>query len=399
MNRPSRQWFAVLTYFILLTTAASAEPLVSPTWGFSIDLPEGYALVGGDGNNRFSFATETGAHLDLIAYPAGRYESPDAAASNAIERLKAKAEASAFSYRGKKAILMSLTFDAGEGPVEGWGLCVELAPQASSRAAGRSAPTLLALAYGPAGDADLDGFHRSALDSIAPTAADKRAPGPLSAFAYPATGKKTTRIAGLDAEATIDGSDAEAARSLVDREFAVLTHYADSPLWKEAWSRFYRFIYRDSYERLADIAFTVERALSAAGAANEEGGGGQVAPNAERRLTERALAWVQGFSYERDLMGSDFVDLVSAATEGSGDCDSRALLLAVVLMHANIDAAIMVSRDYSHAMGLVSTEGAGARFEYGGVKWVVAETTAKVALGLIGKKTADPAKWLGILFQ
>jgi hypothetical protein len=399
MNRPSRRWFAILTLFGILATAASAEPLISPTWGFSIDLPEGYALVGGDGSSRFSFASETGARVDLIAYSAGRYESPDEAASQAAEKLGAKTEASAFSYRGKKAVLMSLAFDAGEGPVEGWGLCVELAPQASARGAGRSAPTLLALAYGPAADADLDGFHRSALDSIAPTPADKRAPGPLSAFAFPTTGRKTVRIAGLDAAATIDGSDAEAARSLVDREFAVLTHYADSPLWKEAWSRFYRFIYRDSYERLADIALAVERALSAAGTANAEGLGGQGGSNAGRRLTERALAWVQGFAYERNLMGSDFVDLVSAATEGSGDCDSRALLLAVVLMHANIDAAIMVSRDYGHAMGLVSTEGAGARFEYGGVKWVVAETTAKVALGLIGKTTADPKKWLGILLQ
>jgi hypothetical protein len=98
-------------------------------------------------------------------------------------------------------------------------------------------------------------------------------------------------------------------------------------------------------------------------------------------------------------MGSDFVNLVSAATEGRGDCDSRALLLAILLEQANIPGAIMVSREYSHAMGLADIAGPGARFSAGGKRWLVAETTAAVKIGLIGKGSADPAKWLGVIFE
>jgi hypothetical protein len=146
-------------------------------------------------------------------------------------------------------------------------------------------------------------------------------------------------------------------------------------------------IYRDSWERLTDAAFQLERHW------NTDGG----QPDLE--LAKKALRWVQGFKYERDLMGSDFVDPVSAAIEGRGDCDSRALLWAVILAQANIPASIMVSREYSHAMGLADIPGPGARFEAGGKKWLVAETTARVDMGLIGKDVSDIAGWIAVLFE
>jgi hypothetical protein len=116
-------------------------------------------------------------------------------------------------------------------------------------------------------------------------------------------------------------------------------------------------------------------------------------------LAGKALEWVQGFAYERNFSGSDFVNPVSAALEGRGDCDSRAMLWAIILEQANVSAAIMVSAGYGHAMGLVDMEGTGARFDWAGKQWLVAETTARVSLGLIGEKVSDPAQWLGIIFQ
>jgi hypothetical protein len=117
-----------------------------------------------------------------------------------------------------------------------------------------------------------------------------------------------------------------------------------------------------------------------------------------RAFAEKALAWVQGFSYDRDFEGSDFVNIVSAITEGRGDCDSRAMLWAIVLTHADIPAAMMISAEYSHAMGLADINGPGARIEAGGINWLVAETTAKVDIGLIGQDMSDTEKWLGVLF-
>jgi hypothetical protein len=98
-------------------------------------------------------------------------------------------------------------------------------------------------------------------------------------------------------------------------------------------------------------------------------------------------------------MGSDFVNLVSAVTQGRGDCDSRAMLWALILAQADIPAAIMVSREHSHAMGLADIAGTGARFEAEGIKWLVAETTAKVDIGLIGQNVSDIESWLGVIFE
>lgn len=372
-----------------LARNAGAEPLSSPTWGFTIDLPEGYALTEGDGKSRFSFFEEAGkSTVTLVVYAPGRYAAPEALLADTAKRLTAISDVGGFEYRGKQAALAQLSFTGPTGPAEGWALAVELAPAGDG-----GKPLLLALAYGPQGAAGNEERELSALDSICPTEADKRAPGPVTAFSYPSGGRRAVRLPfmGKEIEAIVDAADGEAAKALVDREFRLLVAYSKSPLWQEAWKRFYRAIWRDSYERLAGVSFAVERAVAERAAAERK-------PADQRTLAEGALAWVQAFKYERDLMGSDFVDLSTAALEQRGDCDSRALLAAVILQHANVDAILMVSREYGHAMAGADVAGAGARFKAGKVDYVVAETTAKVALGMIGQNVADPAKWLAVDF-
>jgi hypothetical protein len=72
------------------------------------------------------------------------------------------------------------------------------------------------------------------------------------------------------------------------------------------------------------------------------------------------------------------------------------MLWTVILCQADIPAAIMVSREFSHAMGLADLEGTGAHFESGGKRWLVAETTTKVALGLIREDLSEISKWIGV---
>jgi hypothetical protein len=398
---------------------AFSEPLASPTWGFRLDPPEGYEFTGGDGKSRFSFRSAQGAALDLAVYPGktGTGGSVRALAEDVHQRLANRGEISYFDYHNKPAALLSLEFFAGGQAYTGWGLCVELENREdvspggaisggetssggeSSPAGAGPPPLLLALAYGPAGRGELEVFHLSALDSVAPAGTDRRRPGPVTEFAYPRGEREKKPLAGSGASAFVRRNDAEGAQALVDREFAVLRRSADSPLWKEAWIRFYRAIYRDSFDRLADAAFMLERRWNApdlsAGAAAAAAG----TPAGNRNLAEKALGWVQSFAYERDLLGSDFINLVSAAFEGRGDCDSRALLWAIILEQAGIPGAIMVSREYRHAMGLADLPGAGARFELAGKRWLTAETTAPVALGLIGEQSSDIEQWIGVVFE
>jgi len=384
-----------------------AEELYSPTWGFYLDLPEGFGYVAGDGKNRFSFMDpDAGVSVDIVAYAAGRYASPEALGEDVVKRLLAEAETALFDYRGRRAAITQLAFSSQDGPAEGWALALELG--GLELPAGKR-PILLALAYGEvASDDDAAAWNTeqimlSALDSMAVNAEDRLSPGPVSVFSWPPSERKSMdlQVAGRTTQATLDADDAAAAKALVDREFKVLVAYNDSPKWKEAWSRFYRAIWRDAYSRLADLSFAVERAVSER--AISEGTAAGANPGTDRATSRRMLAegvleWVQGFKYERDLLGSDFVDLPSTATEARGDCDSRALLMAIILQHANTDAILMVSREYGHAMAAVAADGTGARFSHGGAEWIVAETTAKVGLGMIGQNVADPQKWLAIDF-
>ncbi|GHV81491.1 hypothetical protein AGMMS49991_00490 [Spirochaetia bacterium] len=396
----------------MISAFAPADPLYSPTWGCRIDLPGDFAYQSGDGKSRFSFRTPDGITLDMTIYPGARYPNIKALAEDVQKRLGNKGELNFFDYHGKQAALLQLSFStpslssgtqrgsrANSGTQnraianEGWALCVELDNSGDIITAPR--PLLLALSYGPAGNASFQSLYLSALDSIAPAVADTLRPGPVTEFTFPRTQTERITIANSGARAQIYNIDAEAAQALVDREFTILRRYENSPLWKEAWIRFYRAIYRDAFDRLADIAFALEREWNNAGLTQTAAR----SPKEPDTLPAQALAWVQSFTYERNRMGSDFVNLVSAAAEGRGDCDSRALLWAVIVQQANIPAAIMVSREYSHAMGLADIPGSGARFEMEKKKWLVAETTAPVPLGQINAQTSETSKWIGIGFN
>jgi len=365
-----KRYFFVL---IFLPTFLCAEPLYSPTWGFYIDLPAGYAYAEGNGSDRFSFHHPAGAVVDIAVY-ANVYPDVNQMSRDIERRLGNKGELALFEYGEKAAVLMELQFL----DYAGWGLCVQL------DGGGGTPVFLAALAYAPAKQDGMDVYHLSALDSLAPRASDRRRPGPIMEFTWPRGQLQEVPIAGTGLKTLVRQHDAEAAQSLIEREFALMRRYASSPDWQEAWTRYYRAIYRDSRERIADAVVRLER--------NWNDGD-------RRAFATRALNFVQGFSYERDLSGSDFVNLVTAVTEGKGDCDSRAMLWAIILMQGDIPAAMMVSRDYSHAMGLADITGPGARFESEGTKWLVAETTGKVGIGLISQDMSNTEKWLGVLFE
>jgi hypothetical protein len=362
----------IIFFLFFLPAFLFAEPLYSPTWGFFLDLPEGYELVGGNNVDRYSFKGPRGVQFDMVVYN-GTYSDIAQLAADVSRRLQNTGDTALFTYNDKAAALMELRF----GNSAGWGLCLELSGEA-----GRS-PLLVALSYALE-KSGMDLYHLSALDSLAPSAAEQRIPGPVMEFTWPRGEYIEAAIAGTGLKTRIREHDAEAAQSLIEREFALLRDYLSAPQWQAAWIRYYRMIYRDSCDRIADAARQLGRAWNS---------------GTPRTFAEKALSFVQGFQYERNLEGSDFVNLVSAVTEGRGDCDSRAMLWAMLLLQADIPAAMMVSRDYSHAMGLIDIGGAGARFEAGGVSWLVAETTSRVTLGLINQEVSNPKSWLAVLFD
>ena len=357
-----------------------SESLYSPTWGFRLNLPEGYDYVDGDGRDRFSFEGPGGAQFDVVVYN-GAYPSMGELVDDVNRRLGNRGDVDFFEYRDKQAAIIELDL----ADYSGWSICVELGSNAQS-----AAPMLVALAYGPANVNGLGLFHLSALDSIIPSYEEQYYPGPIMEYSYPRGERKQVPLFANGISAMIYENDAEAAQTLVEREFIILENYISTPYWREAWIRYYRIIYRDSYDRIADAVSALTRNWRS---------GSFNSTDAQRAFAQRALAFVQGFSYERHPEGSDFVNLVTAITEGRGDCDSRAMLWAIILCEADIRAAMMISPQHSHAMGLADIPGSGARFDAYETRWLVSETTANVDIGLIAQDQSDPAAWFGIIFE
>ena len=357
-----------------------AESLYSPTWGFSMDLPAGYEYVEGNGQDRFSFSGPSEVKFDLVVYN-NTYQSIKELVDDVNRRLSNSGSADFFTYRGKEAAILELKF----GEYTGWALCLPLTPPSGTRGG-----MLLALSYAPVSGTDMNLFHMSALDSINPSEEDRYYPGPIMDYAYPRGELKEVPLARSGSSARIRENDAEAAQILIEREFNVLLNYMETPFLKEAWIRYYRFIFRDSFDRVTEAA---------AALVNIFGGNTSVSSEEKRAFAQTALTFIQGFEYERNFEGSDFTNLVTAVTEGRGDCDSRAMLWAIILFHAEIRAAMMLSPQHGHAMGLADIAGVGARFEAHETKWLVAETTAKIDIGLIAQEMSDPEAWFGIIFD
>ena len=255
--------------FFLCLLCANAQALFSPTWGFSLDLPAGLSFVEGDGKNSFAFQSQNGLNLSLKVYP--QVKSAMTLADDIQSRLSSTGQSRAFTYDDKPAAFLELRFQN----FTGFGLVLALDSEAH----------LLVLAYGPARSTNLQNMYMASLNSVAPTLRSRLLPGPIIEYLYPRKERKLLKLFGTESSAFVFINDEKAAQALVDLEYAVLTQYKSSPLWAEAWTRFYRMINRDSFDRLSGIDFILEREwrgppLSFAG---------------------HVLDWVQGFTDESTL--------------------------------------------------------------------------------------------------
>jgi len=372
-----KKFFLLLVFLPVFTFA---ESLYSPTWGFYIDLPEGYDFADGNGNDRFSFRGPNGLMFDAVVYN-NRFNTMLDLVEDVNRRLTNQGDVDFFTYNGKQAAIIRLSFR----DYSGWGLAVELGSRSAVK------PMLLALSYNLADSKGLDFnlFHISALDSISPTEAELRYPGPIMEYSYPRGQlKNVTIFSGINT--IIYENDAEASQYLIEREHTIYQNYLNTPYLQEACIRYYRLVYRDSFDRIKNAADAVVRHFN----------GHSAKTDSEKRIfAQKILSWIQGFHYERFIVESDFLNLVTSITEGVGDCDSHSMLFAIILEKADIRSAIMISSYYGHAMALADIKGEGARFEAYQTQWLVAETTDKVDIGQIAQDVSDPEYWFAVIFE
>ncbi len=361
-----------------------SEQVYSPNWGYSLDLPEGFSLSSNQDNTRYQFDhTMLPISLMIAAYPQERYQKASDALGGVYKSLELQGEMDSVLWRGEETSVGVFTMNPAGTEYSGWAVSI-LLPENTG--------TAVFLSYAPTAQfSENELIIVSMLDTIDIVRGTAVESGILTKYAYPSEGDKSValEIDGLKITSTIDAVDIEASEFVVQREYAILTYFANTPLWKESWQRFYRVIYRDSHKRLQRVAFSIYNSLSPKIK--------EVNPDSfDKALTQSLLTWVQGFEYLRIPLGTDFVPLPAVISGSGSDCDSRALLLSVLMNHMRYKTMLFVSRDYGHAFFGIAIEGEGARLESEGVSYLLGETTAPVALGLVPQDMSEISKWIAI---
>ena len=116
----------------------------------------------------------------------------------------------------------------------------------------------------------------------------------------------------------------------------------------------------------------------------------------EVNYAQKVLQFVQEKEYGRSQDSTDFTDLCSTFLGKKSDCDSRSILVAILLHQMNIKSTLFVSTEYSHAIVGAVLDKNGAKIDVAGNSYLLGETTAKVDFGLIASNLNDTSKWINI---
>lgn len=348
--------------------------------GLFVNLPVSWQIEGIE-QNKFSAVNQgQEAYFLLKYYDGGKYQNIDQMHESVAEELGAHVYAgSAYMYSGKSAHLSQVEFQQQNRQFQGYLLCIE-----SHR--------VDVVIVGFALKGKLRGYQDtllSAMDSFGLGDRGLIEPGPISQSVspYPAPDAERFEITfeGRRIPLAFSSAAIDATQDIIEREARVLSVYGGTDFAESAWKRYYRLVYRDLFVRSRPIYSALRTYLSPQ-------------EHSPREIAVALLKWVQGFEYERLETLSDCLTPLRAAVESRGDCDARGLLYTILLHHYRIDAILMVSSEYKHGMVGVEVEGEGARFPYLGERFLVAETTDEVEIGLIDESMSNTNAWIGIDF-
>jgi hypothetical protein len=352
------------------------EEILVTAFDYYLDLPEGWQVAEAANPALVSFVDPGRQAVFQVTVFQG-YDSAKEAAAFYRGQIKAQGEEALFSYQGEEAVIADYTFRPGKAEARGWFVFVSN---------GGKQFALSAFCGASLFDAYSD-LLLSCIDSFAPGGESRLYPGAVSQFYqnFPPQRDGSAALSFGKEGFTLATSkdEAEANAVVIEREARILAaaERKEGDL-NAAWKRYYRVIFRDSYMRLLPLSREIKNLL-------EKSAENQDFPAA-------LLSWFQGFSYSRTATLADFQSPLDCVLSSSGDCDSLGMAYIIILRQLGFDAILLVSEKYSHAMAAVDVPGEGARFDFAGKRYLVAEMTDSVPIGRINKNMADAEAWLPV---
>lgn len=378
-----------ISLFFFSISSLFAEQITDRDFGFSLDIPEGFEIADYSQDGMSYVFSHPNIPVTLVMKITEELQAKSAAEvlKKNLNKLSAKGETDSFEWNGTPCGISSFTMTLDDNYF-GWSVAAPVKIQNYY---------VVLLCYVPESQKGCEQFIISTVNSLCIDSEYLNKPGIITSYAFPPEGRKalSLQIGGKDIKTSLDKVDEEAAKFVVDLEYAVLNLYANHKMWKEAWQRYYRMIYRDNAGRLEQTAADIYKALYPDLKK-------AVPQDADIKYAQALLTWVQGFSYQRasNKNESDFTSLPAAISGKGSDCDSRSMLISALMNYTGIDTALLISREYSHAMVVTDIPAPGQTFTMeDGREYLMGETTAHVTWGTIAANHADRTKWISVSFD
>ena len=390
MTRLSK--FGFLFVFLLLSCIFSlnAESISDKDFKFSLDIPEGFQIDSYTEDGMSYIFSHPNIPVTLVLRIYNNLDKTDSSSvlKNTLSKLSAKSDIDSFYWSEKTCAISSFSMTIDQN-YKGWAIC---------------APSLIEgsyinlMCYAPSDkEAACEQFIMSTLNGLCINPDYYYVPGIITSYAFPSQGKTQNKVTinNKTIISQIDKADIEASNFVIELEYSVLKLYAKHALWKEAWQRYYKMIYRDAFGRLEDFSEKTFEALYPL--AEKEN-----PSNPDITYAQYLLSWVQTFNYQRagDINDSDFTSPLAAICGQGNDCDSRSMLLSILLNSIDVESILLFSIDYSHAMAATNIKAPGQTYklEENQKEYIFGETTDNVTWGMIVQDQSDRSKWIPVTF-
>lgn len=389
MTRFCKKLFYFLFIIFAITSYSFSEQITDRDFGFSLDIPEGFEIADYTEDGMSYVFSHPNIPVTLVMKLTEEKNAKSAAEvlNINLKKLNASGETDSFKWNGTVCGISNFSMSLDDN-YSGWAVSAPVKIQDYY---------VILLCYAPESKKGCDQFIISTINSLSINNEYLNTPGIITSYAFPPEGSESVllKIGGKEIKTSLDKSDEEAAKFVIDLEYSVLNLYANHKMWKEAWQRYYRMIYRDNAGRLQQTAKNIYDSIYPELKKSKP-------QDADIKYAQALLSWVQTFGYERaqSKIESDFTSLPASIKGKGSDCDSRSMLVSVLLNYTGIDTAMLISREYSHAVVVTDIPAPGQTFTMeNGREYLFGETTARVTWGMMAQDQADRTKWIPVTFD
>lgn len=389
MTRFCKKLFYFLFIIFAITSYSFSEQITDRDFGFSLDIPEGFEIADYTEDGMSYVFSHPNIPVTLVMKLNEEKNAKSAAEvlNKNLKKLNASGETDSFKWNGTVCGISNFSMSLDDN-YSGWAVSAPVKIQDYY---------VILLCYAPESKKGCEQFIISTINSLSINNEYLNTPGIIASYAFPPEGSESVllKIGGKEIKTSLDKSDEEAAKFVIDLEYSVLNLYANHKMWKEAWQRYYRMIYRDNAGRLQQTAKNIYDSIYPELKKSKP-------QDADIKYAQALLSWVQTFGYERaqSKIESDFTSLPASIKGKGSDCDSRSMLVSVLLNYTGIDTAMLISREYSHAVVVTDIPAPGQTFTMeNGREYLFGETTARVTWGMLAQDQADRTKWIPVTFD